>query len=218
MICFVIAMEKEARPVIEAITKKTEKTVYGKTVVTGELFGKNVSVIICGVGKVNAASGAQYAIDVLRADKIINLGVAGALNGDMNVGGVYSITHAVQYDFDLTQINGTEIGTLDEFEENWLSLSINSSFPRKRLATGDRFNDSAEDYKLLTDVLRADIRDMEGGAIAQVCAHSNTEFYSYKIISDVAGSESTPEQYFQNLDKCFLSLKDNLAKIFNEVQ
>ena len=59
MICFVIAMEKEARPVIDAMAKKTEKTVYGKTVVTGELFGKNISVIICGVGKVNAACGAQ---------------------------------------------------------------------------------------------------------------------------------------------------------------
>ena len=98
-----------------------------------------MSIVICGVGKVNAACGTQIAIDILKCDLIINLGVAGGLNGSLKIAEMYEISHAVQYDFDLTQLNGTAIGTLDECNENYLALDICGKYPAKRLATGDRF-------------------------------------------------------------------------------
>ncbi|MDE7453735.1 MAG: 5'-methylthioadenosine/S-adenosylhomocysteine nucleosidase, partial [Clostridia bacterium] len=195
---FVIAMQKEAQPILDELTNKTERKVCGKPVYEGELFGKKTAVIVCGVGKVNAACGAQYAIDLLGADEIINIGVAGGLNGGVKVGEIYGISKAVQYDFDLTQLNGTAIGTLDECKENYLPLK-GSRYPERKLATSDRFNDSKDDYKLLTEVLKADIRDMEGAAIAQVCMHAKVPCRAFKIISDLAGSGSTTEQYLSNL-------------------
>ena len=96
----------------------------------------------------------------------------------------------MQYDFDLTQLNGTQIGTLDECKENYLPLSVTGAFPTKRLATGDRFNDSQSDYRLLTDTLEADIRDMEGGAVAQVCMHANVKCRSVKIIPTLREAEA----------------------------
>lgn len=218
MICFVIAMEKEAEPLLRHTDIQRDYTACGRRVVCGELFGESVSVIICGVGKVNAACGAQYAIDNFNPDVIVNLGVAGGLNNSLTVGGIYSISRAVQYDFDLTQLNGTAIGTLDEYTENYLPLTSDKRYPLKKLATGDRFNDSPDDYSLLTDTLGADIRDMECGAIAQTCLHANKKYMSYKIISDLSGSGSTTEQYLNNLSLCFNTLERELENIIDGVK
>lgn len=209
---FVIAMEKEAAPVLEAMRVRRFLNFCGKRVLTGELYGVRCGVVVCGVGKVNAAMGTQIAIDELGAEVIINLGVAGGLNGSLEVGKIYEISHAVQYDFDLTQLNGTKIGTLDECKENFLALDALSLYPLKKLATGDRFNDSAEDFKLLTE-LGADIRDIEGAAIAQVCMHAKVELRAYKVISDLAGSGSTTEQYLKNLAVCADTIKRELRNI-----
>ncbi|MDE5667312.1 MAG: 5'-methylthioadenosine/S-adenosylhomocysteine nucleosidase [Clostridia bacterium] len=215
MISFIIAMNKEAEPVIAAMERKKERKICGKRVICGTLFKKKVAVVVCGVGKVNAACGTQIAIDRLKCDLIINLGVAGGLNASLKIAEIYEISHAVQYDFDLTQLNGTSIGTLDECKENYLALDICGKYPAKRLATGDRFNDDKSDFKLLTRVLDADVRDMEGGAVAQVCMHAGVKCRLYKIISDSAGSGSTTEQYLKNLSLCFETLKRELKNILN---
>ncbi len=210
---FVIAMDKEAQPVLNAINIERDITYCGKRLVTGKLSGESIGIVICGVGKVNAACGTQIAIDELGADVIINVGVAGGLNGGVKVGEIYAISNVVQYDFDLSQLNGTKIGTLDECSENYLPLALSDGYPTKKLATGDRFNDSKQDYRLLTEVLHADVRDMECGAIAQVCMHANVPCYSYKIISDLAGSGSTTDQYLKNLSLCFKTLERELKNI-----
>ena len=210
---FVIAMDKEAQPVLNAINIERDITYCGKRLVTGKLSGESIGIVICGVGKVNAACGTQIAIDELGADVIINVGVAGGLNGGVKVGKIYAISNVVQYDFDLSQLNGTKIGTLDECSENYLPLALSDGYPTKKLATGDRFNDSKQDYRLLTEVRHADVRDMECGAIAQVCMHANVPCYSYKIISDLAGSGSTTDQYLKNLSLCFKTLERELKNI-----
>lgn len=210
-------MEKEAAPLLEVMRKGRDIKFCGKRVITGELYGVRCGIVICGVGKVNAACGTQIAVDELGADTVINIGVAGGLNDGLKVDEIYGISHAVQYDFDLTQINGTDIGTLDECRENYLPLAASQLYPLKRLATGDRFNDSREDYKLLTEVLKADIRDMEGAAIAQVCMHAKVKFLAFKVISDLAGSGSTTEQYLSNLTLCAQTLKRELKNIITNI-
>lgn len=217
MKCFVIAMQKEAVPLIEAMKIEKDYTVCNKRVVTGTAFGVQIAVVVCGVGKVNAASGTQYAIDCLGATEIINLGVAGGLNGAVEVGKIYSVSAVVQYDFDLVQINGGKIGTLDGFTDNYLPLTPTKGFEWRYAATGDRFNDDGKDFLLLTEELGADIREMELGAIAQVCVNAEVECRSFKIISDLAKSGSTFEQYCKNLELCFAAMRNNLEKIVKAV-
>ena len=214
---FIIAMTKEAEPVVSAMKIERKLLFCGKKVFLGKLYNESVGVVVCGIGKVNAAIGTQIAVDELGAETIINLGVAGGLNDGLAIGGIYGISGAVQYDFDLTTLNGTAIGTLDECKENFLPLSTSNIFPLKKLATGDRFNDSQDDHKLLTEVLEADIRDMEGGAVAQVCMHAKIRCYAFKIISDLAGSGSTALQYKDNLQICFETLRNELENIVKSV-
>lgn len=218
MIGAVIAMQSEADILLDLMQINSSLTVSGKTVYVGKAFGKDVALCVCGVGKVNAALGSQLLISKFGADKLLNFGVAGALKQDMQIAGVYQIGAAVQFDFDLVQLNGTKIGTLNEYAENYLYLNLlNIPFPIKKLGTADRFNDSVDDFNLLTKELNADIRDMEGGAIVQAAFSATLPVYSIKAISDLAGSGSTTEQFLINKDKALKQLQDALPVIFEKL-
>ena len=152
MIGAVIAMQSEADILLDEMQIVRSLVVSGKKVYVGRAYGKDVAVCVCGVGKVNAALGAQLLVSKFDAEKLLNFGVAGGLNKDVELCGVYQIAEAVQFDFDLTQLNGTKIGTLDEYTENYLDLNLlDVPFEKKKLGTSDCFNDSPADYKLLTE-------------------------------------------------------------------
>ena len=82
-------MDKEAAPVIAQMSSVSEKIICGKKVVKGKLYGEKTAVLICGVGKVNAACGTQIAISKFKPEAVINLGVAGGLNDGVRVGEIY---------------------------------------------------------------------------------------------------------------------------------
>lgn len=158
----------------------------------------------------------RLAYDYLSADIIINIGVAGGLNNTVEIGEMYEIYNAVQYDFDLSEVNGTKIGTLDGMYSNYLTFDV-TQMDARRLATADRFNDSKEDNVLLTQILDADVRDMEGAAILQACYFNDIECYCYKVISDKFGSGSTVEQYQLNLEKCLKKIGEKIPTILKRV-
>ena len=198
MIGCVIAFDKEANALLDHMKIEERTTVLGKPLYKGTAFGKEILLIECGVGKVNAAAAAAIVIE-RGAEIVLNFGVAGGLHERTEIARAYVIEKAVQYDFDCVQINGGEIGTLDGETENFLPLTVPErlDLPRRALGTGDRFNDSPVDHELLLR-LGCDIREMEAGAIAQVCKYAGVPFVSVKAISDVYGAGSTTEQFKQN--------------------
>ncbi|MBO7309325.1 MAG: 5'-methylthioadenosine/S-adenosylhomocysteine nucleosidase [Kiritimatiellae bacterium] len=207
---FVIAMNNEAECIVSNLENAVESTLFGRRIVRGMLNGDDAFVVVSGVGKSNAAAATQLAIQETGTKRIFNLGVSGGLDPAMKVGEIYEVADAVQYDFDLVQINGTEMGTLNERDTPFIPCKAEGRFAAKTLGTGDRFNDSADDSALLKK-LGASLRDMEGAAIAHVCETAGVEFVSYKCISDVEGSGSMPEQYMENLKKC-LEILTRFAK------
>ena len=207
---FVIAMNNEAECVVSNLENAVESTLFGRRIVRGTLNGEDALVVVSGVGKSNAAAATQLAIQKTGTKRIFNLGVSGGLDPAMKVGEIYEVADAVQYDFDLVQINGTEMGTLNERDTPFIPCKAEGRFAAKTLGTGDRFNDNADDSALLKK-LGASLRDMEGAAIAHVCETAGVEFVSYKCISDVEGSGSMPEQYMENLKKC-LEILTRFAK------
>lgn len=218
MIGAVIAMESEANILLEKMNVVRSLTVSGKKVYVGSAYGKETAVCVCGVGKVNAALGAQLLVSKFDAEILLNFGVAGGLNDGTKLCEVYQIGEAVQFDFDLAQLNGTPIGTLNEYDEPYLALrTTNAPFPVKKLGTADRFNDNKSDYALLTDALHADIRDMEGAAIVQAAYAAQLPVYSVKAISDVAGSGSTTEQFLQNKERALKNLQAALPVVFDNL-
>ena len=111
---FVIAMDCEAEAVTRHLAEPREETLYGRRVVRGTLNGEDTAVIVSGIGKGNAAAATQLALQLSGGAPVMNIGVVGAVDDSMSVGDLFEVSAAVQYDFDLTAINGTEMGTLNE--------------------------------------------------------------------------------------------------------
>ncbi len=193
---FVIAMESEAAAVRPHV--KLGDRLY-----------------VCGVGKVNAAAATQKAIDA-GATEIWNVGVAGGFDSAMAVGACYVIDRAVEYDFDLAQVNGTRIGVHNERTTPYFACVADfaPNLPRATLATGDRFNDSKADDATLVD-LGATVRDMEGAAVAHVCETNGVPCRMVKCLSDVHGKGSMTGQYRDNLAKALAALSATVASVMS---
>ncbi len=181
MRAFVIAMRNEA----EAVRA---------------VLGRDDRLYISGIGKVNAAATTQRAIDEAagREIEIWNAGVCGGFDPSMEIGDVYEVDRAVEYDFDLANLNGTRIGQLDERDGVYLPLITTGRLPVRTLATGDRFNDRDDDLALFRE-LGATLRDMEGAAIAHVCERNGVACHSIKSISNVQGRGSMVGQFRDNV-------------------
>ncbi len=191
MRAFVIAMENEAEQV-RPLLKDGDR------------------LYVSGVGKVNAAAATQKAIDA-GAGEIFNCGVAGGLSPDMNVADVYEISQAVEYDFDLTILNGTKLGTHNERTTPYFDCRTTGGFPTRILASGDRFTNDERDVRDPLS-LGATVKDMEGAAIAHVCELNHVPCRMLKCISDVHGKGDMTGQYKDNLAKALASLRRALEK------
>jgi len=185
MRAFVIAMENEAAAVRPFLREGDR-------------------LYVSGVGKVNAAAAAQKAIDA-GADEVLNCGVAGGLDPAMEVGEAYEISQAVEYDFDLTLVNGTRLGTHNERDTPYFGCRTTGKLPARILATGDRFTNDERDVEGPLS-LGATVKDMEGAAIAHVCELNGVPCRMLKCLSDVHGKGAMTGQYKDNLAKSLLAL------------
>lgn len=210
---FVIAMESEADAVLRHLSDVLRFEECGRTVYQGLLNGEQTAVVICGLGKVNAAAGTQYAIDHFTPERIVNLGVAGGLDASMSVGQVYSISKCFQCDFDLSDINHTPKGTPDEYDSPFFELSNFptsqlSNLPTAIVSTGDSFVNGDPDRDFVYGEMGAWLRDMELAAIAHVCKRAGVRCCALKSVSDVHFPDRPPptEQYAVNLKMAVDSL------------
>ena len=210
---FVIAMQNEADAIISKMININIKNIYNFQIISWELYDKAVTVIICWVWKVNASRATQYAIDVIWAKKIINVWFAWWLNESIDIWECYQIKAAVEYDFDLAELNKTDIWVLNEFSDKYLYTQTIQWFESKILWTWDRFNDSKTDYLLLINDIHADMRDMEWAAIIHTAIHANIPVFMFKCVSDIAGKDSTINQYLENIKLC----SDKLSQVIKNI-
>lgn len=201
MICFIVALEREARFVIDEIQGLKKRFLCGKPVYEGKLYGKNVALAISGIGKVSAALTCQAAIDEYKPEAIINFGTAGGTDGTVTPCEYYAVKNCCQFDFDLRDVDGVPLGYIQEYDRVFFegnTYKTKSVLPQKNLASADRFTEGESDNNTVLS-LGCSLRDMEGGAIAQVCASCGVPLLIVKGVSDVAGSGSTAEQFRENL-------------------
>ncbi len=213
MLYILAAMQKEADALLAKAEIRKEFTQFGKKLWEGEACGVPFTLIVTGVGKTNAAASAMLAL-ARGADRLLNIGVAGGITPRAKIGSLWQIDRAVQYDFDLSTINGTPVGTLDEYQTPYLPLRTGGKFPTATLATADSFASGQDDMALL-DSLGADVRDMEGAAIAHIAYAAGVPCTMFKSISDNAREESVRE-YRENMLIALGALSDNIREILEE--
>ena len=99
----IITAMTEEFAVIEELMKNIkviEK--YDLKFYSGLINQKEVVLVECGAGKVNSARATQMMIDIFDIEYIINVGVAGSLNNDLEIGDIVIGKALVQHDFDIT--------------------------------------------------------------------------------------------------------------------
>ncbi|MBP3414172.1 MAG: 5'-methylthioadenosine/adenosylhomocysteine nucleosidase [Clostridia bacterium] len=231
MIGIIGAMDIEISLLTAAMSDCEEFTCCSQKFLWGRIGGCEVVVSKCGIGKVNAAMCASIMILKFGADIIINTGVAGALDRSLKQLDLVISSAFVQHDIDLSPI-GIEPGLIPEngsvsiasdAELSALALSLAPSPDGAKaitgvIATGDQFIADSGRAADIAARFGAAACDMEGGAIAQVCAMSGIKLIALRCISDNAdGSAGLSFDEFapQAADKCsnmVLRLLDAIAK------
>ena len=194
------AMDEEVAALKAAIEEPQTAMIAGMEFCKGKLDGTAVVVVQCGVGKVNAGICAHTLINEFGCTKIINTGVAGSLDAQIDIGDIVVSTDAVQHDFTAEAVGfakgeipytGLYAFPADEAMRKAALEAACAAAPEVhvfegRVCSGDQFIASKEQKeKIITD-FGGMCCEMEGGAIAQVCYLNNTPFVIIRAISDKA--------------------------------
>ena len=104
MLGIIGAMDVEVNSIKSELENVEIKNIAAMDFYKGTLAGKEVVVVKCGVGKVNAAICAQILVSVFGVSALVNTGVAGSLNNDINICDIVVSTSALEHDMDVTPL------------------------------------------------------------------------------------------------------------------
>jgi adenosylhomocysteine nucleosidase len=181
------AMDEEIRFLRNEMKIKEIKTIADMDFYIGIIENKEVVLVRCGIGKVNAAICTQILISVFDIKTIINIGVAGAIKDTLNILDIVVSTDVQQHDFDVTGF-GYRLGEIPRMrksvfpaDENLIQKALDASnevltdnkVVKGRIVSGDIF---VSDVKLKQNILEnfgGYCTEMEGAAIGHTCYVNN---------------------------------------------
>lgn len=199
MIGIICAMQIEADGII-ALCENVKTTTHAKMKFTlGTLHGNDVCIVVCGVGKVNAAMCALMLIEKYKPDLVLNSGVAGSLSPIVGIGDIVVATKSVEHD-----MNGTALGDKQgeitfpdgnmmffecDKQASTLLASICKEIPDTKvaqgiIASGDIFVSDRKQRFKINDRFGALACEMEGAAIGHVCVRCEVPYGIIRAISD----------------------------------
>ena len=185
------------------VTRKASMEFY-----SGIIEGKNVVVVRSGIGKVNAAVCTQILIDDFKAEVVINTGIAGSLNADINIGDLVISTDLVHHDMNAVAF-GYPVGQIPQMdvfsfeadktmadlaEEVCEKVNPEIKVFRGRIVSGDQFVADKAVKNRITEQFHGFCTEMEGAAIAQAAYLNEIPFVILRAISDKA-DDSASEDY-----------------------
>lgn len=194
------AMEEEVAVLKPKMEMISAKNIVGVEFSIGKLNGKNVVLVRSGIGKVNAAVCVQVLCDMYGVDGIINTGVAGALDQDLDIGDIVISKDVAYHDFDVRAF-GYEPGVIPRMsqsvfpaDETLLAAATQSCeevlTERKtvvgRIVSGDVFVSAQKDKQRIAKLCKASCVEMEGAAVGHACYLNKIPFIVIRSISDKA--------------------------------
>ncbi|HOP74422.1 MAG TPA: 5'-methylthioadenosine/adenosylhomocysteine nucleosidase [Bacillota bacterium] len=234
MVGVITAVTSERDAILQKMTDIQKQVIYGIEFYKGKVNGKPCITAMSGIGKVNAARCTQVMIDRFKPDYIINIGSAGGLHPELKIGDVVISTACIQYDVDLTAF-GIAKGAFEEGDDGFIKadpqLAAQCEAAMERcvagqykvlmgpIATGDQFNDSPTVKEELYREFGAYCNEMEGAAVAAVCAACQVPFVVIRSISDNSDEDGlTMYENFKRLaaERCvhfFINLLDELGGV-----
>lgn len=178
----------------------------------GTLAGMPVVIAKCGVGKVSAGMCVQAMCDLYGVTHIVNTGVAGSLDAQIDIADLVVSTDALYYDVDVTpwgyepgQLPGMDClafpadPTLREAIEHAATLAApDVRVFAGRVVSGDQFIASSQAKERLAQEFGGMCCEMEGAAIAHACHVNGVPYAVVRAISDKAdGSAEMTDPEFE---------------------
>lgn len=204
MIGIIGAMEDEVAQLKKNMEIEETTEVASLSFCRGKLSGREVVVVRSGIGKVNAAICTQILVDQFHVDVIINTGIAGSLDAEIDIGDIVISTDAVEHDMDAS-IFGDPIGQIPQMDtfsfpadESLVKLAkeVNEKANPDvhtwigRVVSGDQFVSSGEKKEQLIRVFDAKCTEMEGAAIAHAAYLNKISCVIIRAISDKADNSA----------------------------
>ncbi len=167
----------------------------------GTLEGLPVVVVVCGVGKVNAALCVQVLADCYGVTHVVNTGVAGSLCPELDIGDFVISRDAMYHDFDCSPLNPNyPVGQVPGLpvrafpaDEHLIACAMEAAqqvHPGHarigRVASGDQFVGQKAAKAAIIQHTGALCTEMEGTAIAHAAWRNQIPFVVLRAISDKA--------------------------------
>lgn len=200
----IVAMGKELdllRPMLGACN---EIMIDGLTFLCGTVGNHDVTVMQCGIGKVNAAIGTLTLINHFSPDAVINSGVAGGTDKAVAVLDVVVGARIAYHDVwcgpecPMGRVQGLPL-YYEGYHKFVDAVELRPHIKVGLICSGDRFIDSmAEVEAIKSNFPNALAVDMESGAIAQVCFVRGVPFLSLRVISDSPGASHDNTKQYNN--------------------
>ena len=199
------AMEVEVEKLKDDMADPRITEAAGMTFCEGKLMGRDVVVVRSGIGKVNAAVCTQILIDRFRVDTVINTGIAGSLDADIDIGDIVLSTNVLYHDMDavhfgyaLGQIPQMNIFSFPADEEliNRAEKVCNVVNPevhvfKGRIVSGDQFVAEKEVKDRIVKNFGGLCTEMEGAAVGHTAWLNKVPFVIIRAISDKADNSAT---------------------------
>jgi adenosylhomocysteine nucleosidase len=206
------AMEVELEFIRSDMVIEEVDTVGGGVYTLGTINSLPCVIVHGGVGKVGAAHTAQTLITHYDVDVMIFTGVAGGINPDLHIGDIVISRNVVHHDFgQILPDSFIPFDTIGFFADSVLiqiarqagGSAVLETIPETirgeealpmvkvgRVATGDQFISSEAKRLWIAETFHADCVEMEGAAMAQVCAVYDVPFVIIRALSDLANEEA----------------------------
>lgn len=212
------AMNNEVSELRNLLELESTEIIGSREYHLGTLQGVSVVLVFSRWGKVASSSTASTLITKFGVKKIIFTGVAGGVAKQVNIGDVIISEKLYQHDMDarplfslhtipltersffepcpelkaLAEQSAQDCLNSHEFKKTFQNFGIlNPKVISGIIASGDQFiNSSEKAQQLLEDQNALSAVEMEGAAVAQVCAEHDTPFIIIRIVSDKADEKA----------------------------
>ncbi len=228
------AMSVEVETLKSRMEDITVTEYAGMVFYEGTLEKQPVVVVVCGVGKVNAALCVQIMCDCFHVTHIVNTGVAGSLCAELDIGDFVISRDAVYHDFDCHVLNPQYVvGQIPGFpvrafaaDQQLVEMAYAAAqnvYPDHTrigtVASGDQFVCGKEVKERIIRDTGALCTEMEGTAIAHASWRNGVPFVVIRAISDKADDSAQmdyPTFEAMAAERCANVTQQMAKKLFEE--
>ena len=205
MIGIIGAMEEEVNQLKAVMKEVTVEHRASMDFYKGLLEGQESVVVRSGIGKVNAGICTQILADVYQVQAVINTGIAGSLQSEINIGDIVLSTDTLQHDMDAKAFGYPEgqIPRMDtlafQADKKLIDCAkvccarVNPDIRsfEGRVLSGDQFVADKKKKEWLVQTFGGFCTEMEGAAIGQAAYLNGIPFLVIRAISDKADDSAS---------------------------